>query len=281
MHGGLAGLQATAARDVTAASTSLLQVTCTPHLHVQYLDVWMLLHAPRVQLRFRKRVCHRGAMPAKTSQQGPYLCGLTGSIGMGKSTVSSMLKSHGVPMFCADEVVHKLYSPAGAAVALVGQVFPNAVIDGAVDRAALSKYVIGNEAAMKQLEGIVHPLVEAERLKFLRQAAMDGIPLVVFDIPLLYETGAGAGLDAVVVVSAPAEQQQKRVLARPNMTAEKLQAILARQVPDAEKRQQADFVIDTGCSLHETEEQVVKLIEELKGRTSTNAAQLLRTKQAD
>ncbi|WIA08050.1 hypothetical protein OEZ85_007517 [Tetradesmus obliquus] len=161
---------------------------------------------------------------------------------MGKSTVSAFFKQQGVPVLCADEVVHKLYSAGGAAVAPVGAAFPSAVVDGAIDRAALSKCVVGNEAAMKQLEGIVHPLVEQERKQFIAEHAAAGSPLLLFDIPLLFETQAQQGLDAVAVVSAPAEQQRQRVMARPGMTADKLEAILARQVPDAEKRRLADFM---------------------------------------
>lgn len=207
----------------------------------------------------------------------PLLVGLTGSIGMGKSTVSGFLSALHVPVLCADEVVHQLYAAGGAAVAPVGAAFPDAVVSDAVDRAQLSKYVVGNEAAMKQLEGIVHPLVEAERLRFVRQHAAAGAPVVVFDIPLLYETKAEAGLDVVLVVSAPAQVQQQRVLARPGMTPEKLLAILARQVPDEEKRRRADYVIDTGCSLQETEQQVRSVLEELRGRPQqgTAAARLL------
>lgn len=208
-------------------------------------------------------------------KQLPFLCGLTGSIGMGKSTVSAFFKQQGVPVLCADEVVHKLYSAGGAAVAPVGAAFPSAVVDGAIDRAALSKCVVGNEAAMKQLEGIVHPLVEQERKQFIAEHAAAGSPLLLFDIPLLFETQAQQGLDAVAVVSAPAEQQRQRVMARPGMTADKLEAILARQVPDAEKRRLADFVLDTGCSMQETEQQVLQLIAALQGRQGTAAARAL------
>lgn len=205
----------------------------------------------------------------------PLLVGLTGSIGMGKSTVSGFLTAQGVPVLCADDVVHRLYASSGAAVGPVGAAFPAAVVDGAIDRAQLSKCVVGNEAAMKQLEGIVHPLVEAERLRFIQQHAAAGAPIVVFDIPLLYETQAEQQLDVVLVVSAPAEVQQQRVLARPGMTPEKLAAILARQVPDEEKRRRADYVIDTGCSLEETEQQVAHTLQSLKDKQGTAAAKLL------
>ncbi|KAF6251758.1 dephospho-CoA kinase-domain-containing protein [Scenedesmus sp. NREL 46B-D3] len=206
------------------------------------------------------------------SKQLPLLCGLTGSIGMGKSTVSGFFSQQGIPVLCADEVVHKLYSAGGAAVGPVGAAFASSVADGAVDRAALSKCVVGNEAAMKQLEAIVHPLVEEERAKFIREHAAASSPLLLFDIPLLFETQAQRGLDAVVVVSAPADVQRQRVMARPGMTAAKLDAILARQVPDEEKRRLADYVVDTGCSMEQTQQQVTELICQLKNRQSTAAA---------
>eukprot|EP00882_Tetradesmus_deserticola_P019479 GHRQ01020970.1.p1 GENE.GHRQ01020970.1~~GHRQ01020970.1.p1 ORF type:complete len:193 (+),score=82.07 GHRQ01020970.1:69-647(+) len=182
---------------------------------------------------------------------------------------------HGVPVLCADEVVHQLYSAGGAAVGPVAAAFPSAVADGAIDRAALSKYVLGNEAAMKQLEAIVHPLVEQERAKFMQQHAAAGRTLLLFDIPLLFETKAQQGLDAVVVVSAPADVQRQRVMARPGMTAAKLDAILARQVPDEEKRRLADYIVDTGCSMQQTRQQVIELIRELRRRQGTAAARVL------
>eukprot|EP00878_Enallax_costatus_P005474 GHUV01005745.1.p1 GENE.GHUV01005745.1~~GHUV01005745.1.p1 ORF type:complete len:279 (+),score=73.59 GHUV01005745.1:329-1165(+) len=211
------------------------------------------------------------------SERLPLLCGLTGSIGMGKTTVSAMLTNHDVPVLSADAVVHQLYAAGGAAVQAVGAAFPSAVTDGAVDRTALSRCVVGNEAAMQQLEAIVHPLVEAERVKFVQQHSSQGSPLLIFDIPLLYETKAESGLDTVIVVSASPEQQHDRVMRRPGMTEEKLQAILSRQVPDAEKRKRADYVIDTGCSLEETEQQVVQVIQQLMSRKGTAAARLMQS----
>jgi dephospho-CoA kinase len=197
-----------------------------------------------------------------------FVLGLTGSIGMGKSTVASMLSNDSaVPVLDADAVVHALYAPGGAAVAPVGALFPSAVVDGGVDRAALSKAVVGDAAALAALEAAVHPLVAAERRAWLARQEAAGAPLVVLDVPLLYETDGDAGVDAVVVVSAPADVQRARVLARGGtMTEAKLDAILARQVPDAVKRQRADFVIETGVPLEETREAVRALVAGLVGR---------------
>lgn len=190
--------------------------------------------------------------------------GLTGSIGMGKSTVGAMLRKLGVPLFDADAAVHELYAPGGEAVPMVGHAFPEAIVDGAVDRARLSKLVLGKPDAIKALETIVHPLVGRMRKRFLDAARARGEPFVVLDIPLLFEGRGRESVDRVVVVSAPADAQRERVLARPGMSAEKFAAILAQQVPDAEKRAQADLVIDTGVSLAETEAQVRALVENLR-----------------
>ena len=168
--------------------------------------------------------------------------GLTGSIGMGKSTTAQMFRDEGVPVWDADASVHRLYAKGGPAVAPIAEAFPAAVSDGAVDRPALSAILRGDPAAMKRLEAIVHPLVAEDRARFL--AGTDA-PLVVLDIPLLFETGAEAWLDATLVVTAPAEVQRDRVLARPGMTEAQLDMILARQMPDAEKRARADHVIET------------------------------------
>jgi len=193
-----------------------------------------------------------------------FVVGLTGSIGMGKSAVSDMFRRAGVPVWDADAAVHELYQPGGKAVAGVGERFPSAIVDGGVNRDALSREVVGNEAAIKDLEKIVHPLVGEHRLGFFAQAEADGHDLVVVDVPLLYETGGEKRMDQVVVVSARPEQQRERVLARPGMTAEKFEAILARQVPDAEKRSRADHVIDTSTTLEATESSVVALVGRLK-----------------
>ncbi|KAG2443192.1 hypothetical protein HYH02_009269 [Chlamydomonas schloesseri] len=209
-----------------------------------------------------------GAAPAQIT----FVLGLTGSIGMGKSTVSNMLKEEGVPVWDADATVHKLYSAGGAAVPLVEAAFPGVTVGGAIDRAALSKYVVGNEAAMKQLEGIVHPLVAADRADFLAQVRASGQPLAVLDIPLLYETGGPDrhGCDAVAVVSAAPDLQRARVLARPGMSEEKLAAILSRQVPDEEKRKRADYVIDTGVEVADTRRHVGQLVAELRRKGGAN-----------
>lgn len=188
---------------------------------------------------------------------------LTGSIGMGKSTVGGMFTAMGVPLFDADASVHRLYEKGGAAVAPVREAFPEAVIDDAVDRNVLSRLVLGRPDEIRRLESIVHPLVGQMRQDFLEDAERRGAPFVILDIPLLFEGGGQSRVDKVIVVSAPAEMQRARVLARPGMTEEKFAAILARQVPDADKRRQADFVIDTGVSLQQAEAQVRDLVARL------------------
>ena len=189
--------------------------------------------------------------------------GLTGSIGMGKSTAAKMFEEAGVPVHDSDAAVHRLYS--GEAVPLVEAAFAGVTRDGAVDRALLGRRVLGDPAALKKLEGIVHPLVRADADAFLARCRAAGAPLAVLDIPLLFETGGRDRVDKIVVVSAPAEIQRRRVLARPGMTAEKFEQILARQVPDAEKRRQADFVIETGGSLEATRAAIAALVAELAG----------------
>ena len=190
--------------------------------------------------------------------------GLTGSIGMGKSTTAALFKAEGVPVYDADAAVHALYGKGGAAVAPVGEAFPGVVRDGAIDREALSAQVLGRPEALKTLEAIVHPLVNATRAEFFGAAAEKAADLVVLDIPLLFETGGDKRVDAVVVVTAPAEVQRARVMERPGMTAEKLTAILARQTPDDEKRRRAHFVIDTGHGLDSAREQVRQVIAALR-----------------
>jgi dephospho-CoA kinase len=184
------------------------------------------------------------------------LVGLTGSIGMGKTTTARLFADEGVPVYDADAAVHALYAKGGAAVATVEALFPGVVVDGAVDRAQLGERVLNDPAALKRLEAAVHPLAAAARAGFFEKAAADRAKVVVLDVPLLFETGGDAQMDAVVVVSAPAEVQRERVLARPGMTAEKFEAILARQMPDAEKRERADFVIDTGRGVEAARDQV-------------------------
>jgi dephospho-CoA kinase len=194
----------------------------------------------------------------------PLLIGLTGSIGMGKTETAKMFAKLGIPVYDSDAAVHRLYEPGGAAVAPIAEAFPGTVADGRVDRTALSKAVGGNEAAFKRLEAIVHPLVAAEQRKFMDQVR--DAQMVVQDIPLLFETGGHARMDAVVVVSAPAELQRERVLARAGMTPEKLDHILARQMPDAEKRAKAHFVVETDKGLDHAFAQVEAVVAALKAR---------------
>ena len=188
----------------------------------------------------------------------PFILGLTGSIGMGKSAVAAMLRGLGVPVFDADAAVHELQGPGGACLAPIERAFPGTTGPNGVDRQKLGAAVFGNPEALKRLESIVHPEVAELRRMFLADNAK--APLIVFDIPLLFEKTGNHGLDAVVVVSASAEQQRERVLARPGMTEEKFAQILKLQVPDAEKRARADYVIDTGTSLAETRHAVQQLV---------------------
>jgi dephospho-CoA kinase len=173
--------------------------------------------------------------------------GLTGSIGMGKSTTAQLFAEAGVPVYDADAAVHRLYE--GEAVPAIEAAFPGTTTDGKVDRNRLSARVVHDPAAMKRLEEIVHPMLGASRHKFLQYAEQSGAPVAVIDIPLLFETGGEKRVDAVVVVTTTPELQRERILARPNMTEEKLAAILARQMPDAEKRKRAHFVVDTSHGL--------------------------------
>ncbi len=188
----------------------------------------------------------------------PFILGLTGSIGMGKSAVAAMFQGLGVPVFDADAAVHELQGPDGALLEPIERAFPGTTGPQGVDRQKLGAAVFGNPEALARLEAIVHPEVGEMRRAFLADNANQ--PLIVFDIPLLYEKTGQHGLDAVVVVSAPAEMQRQRVLARPGMTEEKFEKILALQVPDAEKRRLADHVIDTGTSLAETRHAVQRLV---------------------
>lgn len=189
--------------------------------------------------------------------------GLTGSIGMGKSTVAAMFAEAGVPVFDADAAVHRLQGPAGLVVAAIEARFPGTTGESGVNRIALSEAVLGDDAAMKALEAIVHPAVTEERAAFL--AAHADAPLVVFDVPLLFETGGDRAVDAVAVVSADAAIQRARVLARAGMTDAKFATILARQTPDAEKRARARFVIATDVPLAETRAAVGDVIACLLG----------------
>jgi dephospho-CoA kinase len=173
--------------------------------------------------------------------------GLTGSIGMGKSTTATLFAEAGVPVYDADAAVHRLYD--GEAVAAIEAAFPGTTANGKVDRNRLSACVVHDSAAMRRLEEIVHPMLGASRQKFLQEAEQSGAPVAVIDVPLLFETGGEKRVDAVVVVTTTAELQRERILARPNMSGEKLEAILARQMPDAEKRKRAHFVVDTSHGL--------------------------------
>jgi dephospho-CoA kinase len=175
------------------------------------------------------------------------ILGLTGSIGMGKSTTAKLFAEAGVPVYDADATVHSLYE--GEAAPAIEAAFPGTTVNGKVDRNRLSAQVVHDPAAIKLLEGIVHPMLGASRQKFLRDAEQSGASVAVVDVPLLYETGGEKRVDAVVVVTTTPEIQRQRILARDNMTGEKLDAILARQLPDAEKRNRADFVVDTSHGL--------------------------------
>lgn len=183
-----------------------------------------------------------------------FVLGLTGSLGMGKSTTAKFFAEEGVPVHDADASVHKLYE--AEAVPLIEAAFPGTTANGKVDRDKLAKLVLGNAAAIKRLEAIVHPLVAEVRERFLREAEQSGAKVAVLDIPLLYETGGDARCDVVVVVSAPAEVQRARAFERPGMTEEKFAAILAKQMPDAEKRARADFVVDTSLGYEAAHQQV-------------------------
>lgn len=183
---------------------------------------------------------------------------ITGSIGMGKSTVAAMFERAGIPLFDADAQVRKLQGPGGELVEPIGALFPESFVDGQIDRDALSRAVIGKPEALARLEALVHPAVRQARDRFI--ASNHHAPMLLFDIPLLFETGGEANADKVIVVSAPADLQRERVLKRPGMSQAKLDGILARQMPDSEKRKRADFVVDTSGSLEQTQVQVDAII---------------------
>ncbi|MGH6762205.1 MAG: dephospho-CoA kinase [Phyllobacterium sp.] len=190
--------------------------------------------------------------------------GLTGSIGMGKSTTARMFVDEGVPVYSADDAVHRLYS--GKATPLIEQAFPGTTMNGVVDRARLSEAVVGKPDQLLKLESIIHPLVREEEQAFLNNAESIDAPVVVLDIPLLFETDGGKRVDRILVVTAPPEVQRERVLARPGMTDEKLDAILQRQMPDAEKRVRADFIVDTSRGLDAARAEVRSIIAALVGK---------------
>ncbi len=191
----------------------------------------------------------------------PLVLGLTGSIGMGKSTVAAMFADNGVPVFDADAEVRRMQGPDGALLSAIEEAFPGSTGPEGVKRKELGAIVFNDPDALARLEAIIHPAVRAARAQFLADHA--GAPLVLFDIPLLFEKTDVDDVDRIVVVSAPSDVQRERVLSRPDMTAEKFDRILALQLPDAEKRARADFVIDTGCSLEETARSVAALVQNL------------------
>jgi dephospho-CoA kinase len=194
------------------------------------------------------------------------ILGLTGSIGMGKSNAASTFRSLRIPVHDADAEVHRLLGAGGAAVAAVDEAFPGVVVDGAVDRARLGRAVFGDDAALDRLEALLHPRVRAATRRFVARQLRAGRPLVVLDIPLLFETGGERRCDATMVVTAPPFVQAQRVLNRREMTPARLAAIRARQMPDAEKRRRADFVVNTGLSRGYTRGQIIRVVHALKGR---------------
>lgn len=192
------------------------------------------------------------------------IIGLTGSIGMGKSTAAARFAANGIAVFDADAEVHRLY--AGEAAPLIGKAFPGTVEDGVVDRSRLAASLAQRKGAISDLEAIVHPLVRASEYKFLLEQEQAGAAMAVLEIPLLFETGGDCLVDVTIVVSAPEAVQRERVLARPGMNEERLDHLLANQMPDAEKRKRADFVVDTSGPIEETGQELDRIIESLRGR---------------
>ncbi|MEC8290520.1 MAG: dephospho-CoA kinase [Pseudomonadota bacterium] len=198
-----------------------------------------------------------------------YLIGLTGSIGMGKTQTAALFEEEGVPRYDADAAVHGLYEVGGAAVGPIGELFPEAVRDGAVDRAALGRIVLKDGAKLAALEKMVHPLAGATQVEFLNAQIAAGATHVLLDIPLLFETGGHEFVDCVVVVSAPPDIQRARVLERPGMTEEKFADILAKQVPDSDKRAAADFIVDSSVSVADAHRQVKEILAAVRDRKGT------------
>ena len=198
----------------------------------------------------------------------PYVIGLTGGIGMGKSETAKLFAAEGVPVHDADAAITRLYAKGGAAVETIAKAFPGTVKDGAVDRSLLSARVVKDPAALAKLEQLVHPLVAKDRQDFLAHASA---PIILFDIPLLFETGAEREMDAVVVASAPEQVQRERVMARPGMTVEKFESLKARQLPDAQKRQQAHYVVMTDRGLDHAREQVRMILTDIRAKIRPHA----------
>ena len=200
------------------------------------------------------------------SEIRPLRIGLTGSIGMGKSTTAQLFRDEGIAVFDSDAIVHELYQ--GAAVEPIAHSFPQVLENGVINRAKLADIVLKNPQALKQVEEIVHPLVWSERDKFLKENQETGANLVVYDIPLLFEKGVDSSVDVIVVVSATSETQKARVLARPGMTVEKFEALKSKQMSDLEKRARADFIIDTSLGLESARQQVHEILEKLNQNRS-------------
>lgn len=190
-----------------------------------------------------------------------FILGLTGSIGMGKTTTARFFAEAGVPVHDADAVVHRLYD--GEAAPAIEAAFPGTTSGGKVDRAKLSARVVSDQAALRRLEAIVHPLVRQAETRFLAEAEKKGAPAVVLDIPLLFETGGGERVDAIVTVTAPPDVQRARLLQRPGLTEEKLEALIANQLPDAEKRRRADFIVDTSQGFDPARTQVKDILQRI------------------
>ncbi|MDX3808101.1 dephospho-CoA kinase [Bosea thiooxidans] len=200
-----------------------------------------------------------------------FVLGLTGSIGMGKSTTAGLFIKHGVPLHDADATVHRLHR--GRAAGPIADAFPGTVLDGVVDRAKLGAAVLGKPDALKRLEAIIHPLVREEEDRFIARCRAEGAGLAIIDVPLLLETGGEGRCDAVLLVTAPADVQRERVLARPGMTVEKMEAILSRQMPDAEKRRHAHFLVDTSRGLMAADRQVGSILKALAARPGRGAVE--------
>jgi dephospho-CoA kinase len=203
-------------------------------------------------------------MSRKPPTGRPYVIGLTGSLAMGKSETAKLFAAEGVAVHDADAAIHRAYAKGGAAAAKIAEIFPDAIKGGAVDRAALSARLAGDPAALARLEALVHPLVALDRDAFLREETARGTPIVLLDVPLLFETGAEAGMDALVVASAPETVQRQRALERPGMTMEKLGSLLSRQMPDVEKRAKAHYVVVTDKGLDHARSQVQMILSEIR-----------------